>query len=293
MIEKKVKIAIEACLTTALGEALNIERITPLSGGDIHQAFQLHCGQFNFFVKLNRADKLEMFEAEVLGLNAIAKTQTIRVPEVMGCGQGSDKAFLILEFININHAGEMKVFANALANLHRQSSASFGFNQDNYIGATPQLNQWTDNWLEFLAEQRFGFQLKRLARNGAGRDLLKLGERLINNLDTFFHGYCVTPALLHGDLWQGNYGFNDEGEPVIYDPACYFGDHEADLAMMELFGHPGEAFFTAYHQHFPIHSGYPIRKRLYNLYHIMNHANLFGGGYASQAHAMMVSLLDG
>jgi len=142
-----------------------------------------------------------------------------------------------------------------------------------------------------MIRQRLGFQLELATRNGLNADLIDAGYRLAEDLTKFFASYHPRPSLLHGDLWSGNQGADVEGNPVIYDPACYFGDHEADLAMMELFGHPGEGFFASYNEHFPIDPGYAQRRELYNLYHILNHANLFGGGYARQAQRMIEGLL--
>ena len=127
--------------------------------------------------------------------------------------------------------------------------------------------------------------------HGNERPPVDAGLRLVAELDRFFADYRPRASLLHGDLWGGNQAADADGNPVIYDPACYYGDHEADLAMMELFGNPGEAFFTAYHEHFPIDAGYRYRRDLYNLYHVLNHANLFGGGYAAQAEKMIGRLL--
>ena len=160
------------------------------------------------------------------------------------------------------------------------------------IGSTPQPNPWTKNWPEFLAKHRLGFQLELAARNGLGNALQKPGEALLVRLADFFQGYQPIPSLLHGDLWGGNTAFTRSGEPVVFDPAVYYGDREADLAMTELFGGFGTRFYSAYREAWPLDAGYPTRKTLYNLYHILNHANLFGGGYLSQAETMIRRLLS-
>jgi len=171
----------------------------------------------------------------------------------------------------------------------------FGFAHDNYIGTTPQPNGWPNesrtSWIDFWRERRLGFQLRLAAQNGYGGQLQTLGEKLLDALPAFFAGYTPQPSLLHGDLWSGNHAFLEDGTPVIFDPAPYYGDRECDLAMTELFGGYPADFYTAYHAAYPLDSGYAVRKDLYNLYHVLNHANLFGEGYARQAEQMMQRLL--
>jgi fructosamine-3-kinase len=175
--------------------------------------------------------------------------------------------------------------------MHRVTGRSFGWRRDNTIGSTPQPNTPGNDWIAFWREQRLGFQLRLAERNGLSSALQAKGERLLERLEAFFRGYAPAPSLLHGDLWGGNHGYTVSGEPVVFDPAVYYGDREADLAMTELFGGFGAGFYAAYKEVWPLDSGYAVRKQLYNLYHVLNHANLFGGGYASQAEAMMERLL--
>jgi len=171
------------------------------------------------------------------------------------------------------------------------TSSRFGFAQDNFIGTTPQPNSWKDNWVDFWREQRLGFQLRLAEQNGHGSQLQRLGEKLMDALPAFFVGYTPQPSLLHGDLWSGNHAFLADGTPTIFDPAAYYGDRECDLAMTELFGGYHANFYAAYRAAYPLDAGYATRRDLYNLYHILNHANLFGGGYARQAEQMMQRLL--
>ena len=178
-----------------------------------------------------------------------------------------------------------------LALLHHQTAPQFGWKRDNTIGSTPQINTWSDNWIAFLGEQRLGYQLRLAHKNGYGKQLVAQGERLMAHLADFFPGYQPVASLLHGDLWGGNAAFTVSGEPVIFDPAVYYGDREADLAMTELFGGFGRDFYAAYREAWPPDSGYATRKTLYNLYHILNHANLFGGAYPDQAENMIQRLL--
>jgi protein-ribulosamine 3-kinase len=162
---------------------------------------------------------------------------------------------------------------------------------DNFIGSTPQANTPSPDWVSFYRDHRLAFQ-RRLARyNGARAGLLDAVARLEAELGSFFQTHHPRAALLHGDLWSGNWGFLRDGSPALFDPAVYYGDREADIAMMELFGHPGADFFTAYNEMQPLDAGYPVRRDLYNLYHVLNHFNLFGGGYATQAEHMAQRLL--
>jgi fructosamine-3-kinase len=266
-------------------------RATPLGGGDINRAFRLDLGAERFFVKTNRADLLPMFDAESAGLAAMAATRTIRVPGVYMTGVHGGEAYIVMQFIELGGRPNAARLARELAAMHANVHRRFGFPGDNTIGSTPQPNGWLDDWLEFWRERRLGFQLRLAADKGFDRGLVDAGRRLADNLAPLFGDYRPRASLLHGDLWSCNLGADAEGNPVIYDPACYYGDHEADLAMMELFGHPGDEFFARYHECFPIHGGYAVRRDLYNLYHVLNHANLFGGGYYAQARRMIDRLL--
>lgn len=260
-------------------------------GGDINQAYRLGDGESSWFVKVNHASKLAMFEAESRGLRQIARANAIRVPAVLDLGVHEEQSYLLLEFIELRGQPEPQKLALALAALHHHCSDSFGNDFHNTIGSTPQKNTREGDWLEFWRAHRLGFQIQLLGDGGFDSGLVKRLESLQQKLDGLFSNYQPEASLLHGDLWSGNWAADDQGQPVIYDPACYFGDHEADLAMMELFGNPGERFFLAYENHFAIDDGYPQRKQLYNLYHIVNHALLFGGGYSSQASRMADQLL--
>jgi fructosamine-3-kinase len=263
----------------------------PVHGGDINQAFRLECGVHKYFVKVNCADLLSMFVAEKAGLDAIRSSQAIRVPEVFLTGHQDNYAYIVMEYIELGGRADVGLFATAVAAMHCCFQDQFGFECDNTIGSTPQHNTFNTDWIDFWRQHRLGFQLELAHQNGFDAGLIDAGNRLAENLGKFFKTYHPRPSLLHGDLWSGNQGADLDGNPVIYDPACYYGDHEADLAMMELFGHPGEHFFSRYSEHFPIDSDYAERRELYNLYHVLNHANLFGGGYAAQAQRTIERLL--
>jgi protein-ribulosamine 3-kinase len=243
-----------------------------------------------FFVKLNDTRHGEMFAAEAEGLAELDATGAIRVPRPITHGVAGDQAFLVLEWLALDGRGSGADLGRRLATLHRTTRSHFGWHRDNTIGSTPQPNPAASDWLAFYGEQRLGHQLRLARRNGASARLISGCERLITGLDAFFPGYRPIPSLLHGDLWGGNYGFA-EGGPVLFDPAVYFGDREADLAMTELFGGFPTNFHAAYREAWPLDPGYATRRILYNLYHVLNHFNLFGGGYASQAQNMIERLL--
>ncbi len=270
--------------------ALSTRRI---NGGDINAAFCLEGFAKPYFIKLNRADLLPMFQAEFAGLQAIAATDTVRVPQPLLSGVANGQAYLVLEHIAFGQANRQswQTLGRQLADLHRQPHAYFGWQRDNTIGSTPQPNHASADWLTFWRDRRLAYQLQLAASNGYRGNLQRLGERLCADLAVFFAGYQPVPSLLHGDLWGGNVAVDRQGVPVIFDPACYYGDRETDLAMTELFGGFAAEFYAAYQAQWPLEEGYAVRKILYNLYHILNHLNLFGGHYLSQAEKMITLLL--
>lgn len=283
--------SVSQSIQTATGAAFPIQRTTPVGGGCINAAWCIESNATRYFVKTNSAAKLVMFEAEAAGLAALAASHALRVPHPVTSGVTGNEAFLVLEWLDLNSHGSAAQLGQQLAALHQTIAPRFGFAADNTIGDTPQRNPWTDNWIDFWRDQRLGFQLELAARNGVGSNLQTQGERLMGKLDGLFDGYQPQASLLHGDLWSGNYGYTQAGEPVIFDPAVYYGDRETDIAMTELFGGFPADFYAAYRAAWPLDAGYAVRKNLYNLYHILNHANLFGGSYARQAEGMMEKLL--
>jgi len=281
-------------IADATGAPFQLIRQQSLGGGCINSAARLEGdGGAAWFVKLNHASGLAMFEAEAAGLAELAEAGAVRVPRPLCSGVAGDSAFLVMESLAMGggSAAAMRRFGRELAALHRVGRARFGWYRDNTIGSTHQPNAEADDWVEFYRERRLGFQLELAARNGFRGALQRSGDQMMARLDAFFSDYRPVPSLLHGDLWSGNYGVSRDGEPVIFDPAVYYGDREADLAMSELFGSFGADFYAAYAEAWPIDPGYTVRKTLYNLYHILNHANMFGGGYAGQAESMLGRLL--
>jgi len=234
-----------------------------------------------------------MFEAEADGLREIAATDTVRVPHPICTGSDQSQAWIVLEYLPLVPAtrAAMARLGERLAALHRVTRAHYGWTRDNTIGSTPQVNTPTADWIEFWRRHRLGFQLDLAARNGHAGALQRHGAELIERLPEFFADYRPAASLLHGDLWGGNASATADGTPVIFDPAVYYGDREADLAMTELFGSFPRNFYDAYTAAWPLDTGYRRRRDLYNLYHVLNHLNLFGGGYRAQAEGIIRALL--
>ncbi|WP_448560710.1 fructosamine kinase family protein [Trichothermofontia sp.] len=283
-------------ITQVTGTPLPNPQARSLGGGCINQAYLLSQGEAQYFVKLNHASKVGMFEAEQLGLVQILQTQTIWVPRPICCGVVAGQAYLVLEYLELGGRGtaaHWHTMGQRLAALHQwqpaQGVSQFGWDRDNTIGETPQPNPWTRDWATFFRDQRLAFQFKLAARRGGH---FPRQAELLEAVPALLAAHHPQPSLVHGDLWSGNVAITTDGEPVIFDPAPYWGDREVDLAMSELFGRFPAAFYEGYNQVFPIAAGYAQRQVLYNLYHILNHFNLFGGGYAAQANRMIDHLLD-
>jgi len=281
-------------ISTTQGDRFTVKSRRSLDGGCINSATLLEGENRRYFVKHNEAARLDMFRAEVEGLQELAAAGVIRVPQPICWGTAEGSAYLVLEYLKLSGGNDrsQELLGRQLAQLHRVTRPRFGWHRDNTIGSTPQINTRNDEWAEFWRRQRLGFQLQLAARNGYGGHLQKLGERLLAALPAFITDYRPLPSLLHGDLWGGNHAVTSKGEPVIFDPAVYYGDRETDLAMTELFGGFSSRFYDAYRDSYPLDPGYRTRKTIYNLYHVLNHLNLFGGGYASQAEHMMDMLLS-
>lgn len=282
--------AVNQAISDATGIPFTPLTQRPVSGGCINRSYLLADDQRRFFVKLNEAQRLAMFEAEAAGLQEILASQTVRAPRPLCQGVAHDQAFLVMEYLDLRAQGDAAALGQQLASMHRPRQAYFGGPRDNTLGSTPQPNTQTARWIDFVREQRIGYQLRLAARNGYAGKLQTQGEKLLAGLDQFFTDYQPQASLLHGDLWSGNHGYLADGTPLIFDPAVYYGDRETDLAMTELFGGFAPAFYAAYRAAWPLDAGYAVRKTLYNLYHILNHANLFGGGYAAQALRMIAQL---
>ena len=282
-----------AALQTSVSDvagSFRIERTTPVAGGCIHRCFILEGGGRKYFAKINERSQLDSFATEADGLAALAAAGA-RVPAPLCQGQAGQEAFLVLEHLELRANGDYAALGRSLARVHSVHGETFGWHRDNYIGRTPQLNRCSPSWSDFWREARLGPQLDLARKNGFGKSLLRKGEQLAEAVPGLLSEHAPAASLLHGDLWSGNAGFLADGAPVLFDPAVYWGDREADLAMTELFGGFPQDFYSAYAEAAPLARGYAVRKTLYNLYHVLNHANLFGGGYAAQAEQMIERLL--
>ncbi|MTW20494.1 fructosamine kinase family protein [Allochromatium palmeri] len=277
-------------ISAATGASFQVRGQRLVGGGCINRAAVVEDDGRAFFVKLNAPERLEMFEAESEGLAALATAQAIRVPESICVGIAGRESFLVMERLDLGGRLDGERAGRQLAELHRATAEHFGWHRDNTIGSTPQLNRPDHDWVTFWRDCRLGPQLRLAAANGYRGQLQHAGERLLSRLDVLI-GHQPPPSLLHGDLWGGNIGATPAGEPVIFDPAVYHGDREADLAMTELFGGFGSRFQAAYREAWPLDPAYATRRILYNLYHVLNHLNLFGGGYLDQSHTMIERLL--
>ncbi len=273
-------------------DKIKINTMTPVHGGDICQAYKLESGANTYFLKIHDASMYSMLQCEANNLNAIAATHSIRTPKLFKHGQSNNYSFLLLEYLYFTHNGSHTKLGVMLAKLHQHYAEFFGWHENNWIGNSTQRNDKHTDWISFWRDMRLGHQLRLAKKNHAPSSLLHNCEKLMCDLDPLFANYSPRPSLLHGDLWSGNFAFIQNEIPVIYDPACYFGDHETDLAMTELFGGFKKEFYHAYNEHLSIDTGYEIRKNLYNLYHILNHFNLFKGGYADQAERLCLKLLS-
>lgn len=284
---------IAAQISHFTGAPFTVQTTVPLGGGCINQAYRIEGNGQRFFVKLNSPECLSIFEAEAAGLQEIRNSRTLRAPAPICWSGNTSAAWLVLEYVEM-HGGSgsgASALGEGLAAMHHVSSGEFGWTCNNTIGATSQINARSSNWIDFWRKHRLGYQLQLAKANGYSGRLQTQGEHLMEELDCFFPDGQPAVSLLHGDLWSGNYNFDETGQPVIFDPAVYYGDRETDIAMTELFGGFPGSFYAAYRAVYPLDAGYATRKTLYNLYHILNHLNLFGRGYLSQAEQMIGRLL--
>jgi fructosamine-3-kinase len=265
-----------------------------VGGGSINLALRVETDRGPIFVKRGPSQFHSRFHAEAEGLKALAQPQAVRVPKVLACAHDEHVALLALEWIDFgkNTRFSEATLGEQLAWQHRVSDSQFGWAGDNTIGATPQENTRCADWVEFWRERRVRPQLQLARQNGASVQLFDRGTLLCESMGAFFSSYRPSASLLHGDLWGGNWGTDEDDMPVIFDPAVYFGDREADIAMTRLFGGFGPAFYTAYQSTWPLDQAAGTRAGLYNLYHVLNHFNLFNGGYGSQAASMIDRLLS-
>jgi fructosamine-3-kinase len=289
--------AIAQAISDAGRQRFELRSSRPVGGGCIHTALQLvgetTSGNAKFFAKVNEPGRAPMFAAEAEGLDAIHAAGAVRVPAVVAKGDDGEEAWLVLEWLELAplDAASGARLGTALAAQHRLPQERFGWAKDNFIGATPQVNGWSEDWLAFWRERRMHAQLRLAAHHRYPSRMIDRGERLLADCGAFFRHHAPVKSLLHGDLWAGNAAALSDGTPVVFDPAVYVGDREVDLAMTELFGGFPKDFHAAYRAAWALDDGYRVRRDFYNLYHVLNHANLFAGGYVRQSEEAIERLL--
>ena len=284
-------------LKSVYGKPVKINVSKSTGGGCINQTQVLFLSNGErVFLKHNPSPPENFFAVEVKGLNLLAKAKNgPHVPRPLGVSLEPNPQFLLMEYIEPSSlkSGFPTRFARALAELHRETQEQYGLDHDNFIGKTVQKNNKESDGVIFFRECRIRFQ-QELARKTRGlpKDMDRRLDKFCEKLETLLNFKNEKPSLLHGDLWSGNYFPSHDQVPCIFDPAVYFGPREADLAMTEMFGRLPQEFYSAYHEAFPLEPGYAERKDIYNLYHLINHYNLFGGSYLGQADQTVRAFVD-
>jgi fructosamine-3-kinase len=282
-----------ASMRTVLGPVADAPEAA-VAGGCIAESYRWRVGApAHAFVKTMPSNAADVLDGEAASLAELDAAGAIRVPRVLGQGVAGSRAWLALEWLELSTPSSASDagLGERLAALHRVRSNRHGWHRDNHIGRTPQANDPHDDWVTFLRARRLAPQLELVRAGGHPARLVDRGLLLLDLLGVFYASYAPAPSLLHGDLWSGNCGALVGGEPVVYDPACYYGDREADVAMTRLFGGFGPRFHAAYQATWPLDAAAGYRRDLHNLYHVLNHLNLFGGAYAAQAERMIDGLL--
>lgn len=291
-MNKALRSQLESILHESGRTTSPVQGCVSVGGGCIDKATRVQCADQDFFVKQASAEHLARFESEARSLEVLRATGTLRVPEPIHCGHVEETAYLVMEALDLTRGRdaqpEWRQMGCGLAQIHRETNEQFGFEADNWIGGTPQINAWQTDWADFFRDYRLRPQFGLARRNGLP---LHRTEALLAHVPHLLGSHCPQPSLLHGDLWSGNVGFTRDGQATLYDPACYYGDRETDLAFSRYFGGFPSAFYDAYQREWPLPPGHEDRQLLYNLYHVTNHANLFGGGYTRDAQSHIDQLL--
>jgi fructosamine-3-kinase len=286
---------IAAIALEAAGDTTPLRAHEAVDGGDISQATHLRTERGEYLLKWGGRGRPGFFAAEARGLALLATSGAVRVPATLAwrdADRAIDTGFILLEWLaaspHADRAAAAEQLGAALAGLHRATAPAYGLDADNYIGANPQPNGWVASWLQFFRDQRLGFQAELARRNGRlGGERGRRMQQLLDRLDRWLDERATRPALLHGDLWGGNWLVGPDGGPALIDPAAYYGDREADLAFTTLFGGFPDAFYRAYAEAWPLPAGWLERRDLYNLYHLLNHLNLFGESYGGAVDAVL------
>lgn len=282
--------SIEQVISNTIGESFSIKHKREIPTRDINKCFWLSDDYYNFFIKINNKAYLENFEVQAYDLNKLKEFSHLSCPEVISFGVTLDKSYLILNYIPLSKDNDTHwhQLGEQVALMHKNTShGQFGWQYDNFLGGTLQPNKWSSNWRTFFSEQRIGWQLQLLKEKsisfGNNEHIIKVCH------DGLLH-HDVAPCLVHGDLWRKHMAFSGH-QAVVLDPACYYGDREVDIAMTELYGQLPPEFYQAYHETFPLPESYQQRKLIYNFYHVLNHANLFGEQYLDQAKASLKRIM--
>ncbi len=266
-----------------IGDPGPIIELRSQGGGCINHASQLVTKKKKYFLKWNSQSLPNMFTTEAIGLRLLSSAKAIRIPEVIKAqeAQAGIPAYLLSEWIDIRSSFDQRKCGHQLAQLHLNTeSGRYGLDLDNYIGSTPQYNTWHTDWISFFRDMRLQPQIELAIRNNrCGSDRKQKLDQLLNRLEDWLGAIPRKACLLHGDLWAGNVIGDEHSNPVLIDPAVYYGDREADLAFTQMFGGFSQAFYQAYHETYPLEPGYQDRFEIYNIYHILNHLNLFGESY--------------
>ncbi|MDE9483436.1 fructosamine kinase family protein [Xenorhabdus bovienii] len=268
--------AVNRLLSEHFGGA-DIHNKTELAGGDIHRSWCVEYGEQHIFIKSNLKEMLPVFKTEAEQLELLTRSKTIHVPQVYGVGYDRDHSFLLLEYLPIKpfNAYSAYYFGQQLAKLHQWSEQpKFGFDFDNMLATTIQPNGWQKRWNQFYAEKRIGWQLQLAADRGMVFGNIELIVQIISDK---LQSHQPQPSLLHGDLWPTNCASLNSNSAAAFDPACYWGDRECDLAMLPLYPELPLQIFDGYQSIWPLPQGFIERQPLYQLYYLLNHCNLFGG----------------
>ena len=270
---------------------LRVKKAESLSGGCISNAYKVTFEDDNsFLIKVNENSPTDMFTKEAHGLKELRKAKAIKVPDVILY----EEKFILLDYIDSGTKKKnfYEEFGRKFAQLHKFTAGEFGFYEDNYIGSTPQMNindeNTSKNWTSFYFNMRLLYQFRLAEKKGyADRSLRDAFKTIGDKIESILEGSSEKPSLLHGDLWSGNYMTDENGESCLIDPAVYYGNREADLAMTKLFGGFPSSFYNAYNEVLPLDEGWKYRENIYMLYHVLNHLNLFGSGYYAHALSLM------
>jgi protein-ribulosamine 3-kinase len=280
----------ERVLAELTGKKLKVNKVHSVSGGCISSAWRISTDNEQYFLKEANGSESNLLKAEERGLQELALCSEVKSPLCYGFLKAESKGYLLLEFLELkSHCPQSQsLLGTQLATMHKRTAKKHGFYEDNYIGSQPQINTWTGCWLEFFINCRLMPQVN----NTKNTAIIQKSIKLSNKLPDFFKGYSPSPSLLHGDLWSGNTASLSDATPVIFDPATYYGDRETDIAFTEMFGGFTSGFYEAYSDNYPLHKGYQQRKILYQLYHYLNHANIFGGSYLQKASRILDTLIS-